>query len=360
VSKSPGRASDSPDISVLIPVLNEADHLRETVPAMQAQQLDGLTLELLFVDGASEDDTKRILERLAEDDPRIRVLDNPARTTAVALNIALHNARGRYVARMDAHSFFPPNYLATGVERLQREDGVEQVTGPQLPRGTGRWSRRVTLALKTRLGIGGSRKWEAGACEGAEPIEVELDTGVFAGVWRRQTIDRLGGWDEDFPVNQDSELAARILEGGGRIVCLSSMGAAYLPRDDLSALSRQYSRFGYYRAKTASRHPSSVRPSHLLPPALVLTAVAAVAGPRLLRPPARIGVALYAATVLAVSARAARRAPPSVAAGLPAVFVTLHASWGAGFLLGLRRFGGMRAILREQRARASQRLGLRR
>ena len=245
--------SEGPDVSVLIPVLNEAAHLRETVAAMQAQELGELTMELLFVDGASEDDTKKILEQLAREDPRIRVLDNPQRTTAVALNIALASARGRFVARMDAHSFFPPRYLALGVERLERGDGVEQVAGPMLPRGTGRWSRRVTLALATRLGMGGSRRWEAAAAAGAEPVEVELDTGVFAGVFRRETLVSLGGWDDGFPVNQDSELASRIIASGGRIVSLSEMGSSYLPRDDLRALWRQYWRYGFYRAKTASR-----------------------------------------------------------------------------------------------------------
>jgi succinoglycan biosynthesis protein ExoA len=343
--------SDAPDISVLIPVLNEAMHIRETVAAMQAQELGGLTMELLFVDGASDDETMAILEELAVEDPRIRVFANPARTTAIALNIALRHARGRYVARMDAHSYFPPSYLATGVDRLNRGDGVEQVTGPMLPRGSGRWSRRVTLALGTRLGMGGSSKWEAVSGNGSEPVEIELDTGVFAGVWSRRTLDRLGGWDDEFPVNQDSELAARILADGGRIVCLSSMASAYLPRDDLRALWRQYWRYGYYRAKTASRHPRSVRASHLLPPALVLAALAAATAPRILRTPARAGVGLYLAIVAAESARATRRASPRVAAGLPAVFLTLHASWGSGFLLGLARFGGVRDMLRHQLAR---------
>jgi succinoglycan biosynthesis protein ExoA len=348
--------SPAPDVSVLIPVLNEAREIRATVAAMQAQELGDLTLELLFVDGASEDDTKAILEELAQEDPRIRIFDNPDRTTAIALNIALRNAHGRYVARMDAHSFFPPRYLALGVERLERGDGVEQVCGPMLPRGTGRWSRRVTLALGTRLGMGGSNKWEAVAGDDGEPVEIELDTGVFAGVWRRETVDRLGGWDDGFPVNQDSELAARILADGGRIVCLSTMGSAYLPRDSLKTLWRQYFRYGLYRAKTSARHPHSLRTSHLLPPALTVTALAAVLTPRPLRPLARVGVALYALAVGAETVRAVRRgAPPRVAAGLPAVFATLHASWGLGFLLGLVRFGGVRSLVREQLARLSRR-----
>lgn len=343
--------SAEPDISVLIPVLNEAAHIRETVAAMQAQELGGLSMELLFVDGASADDTKAILAELAQEDPRIRVFDNPDRTTAIALNIALRNARGRYVARMDAHSFFPSRYLALGVQRLQRDDGVEQVAGPMIPRGEGVWSRRVTLALRSRLGVGGSNRWApASIDEDGAAAEMDIDTGVFAGVWRRATIDRLGGWDDGFPVNQDSELAARILASGGRIVSLPAMASEYIPRDSLRALYRQYSRYGYYRAKTSSRHPSSLRSSHLLPPALVLTALGAVLAPWPLRALARAGLGLYGVAISAESVRIMRRdgAPPRVAAGLPAVFVTLHGAWGLGFLVGLTRFRGLRGILRAQ------------
>jgi glycosyltransferase involved in cell wall biosynthesis len=348
--------SERPDVSVLIPVRNEAAHIREAVASMRAQELGDLTMELLFVDGASEDGTKAILEQLQQEDPRVRILDNPARTTAVALNIARRNARGRYLARMDAHSVFPPRYLATGVERLRRDDGVEQITGPMLPRGDGRWSRRIALALGSCLGRGGSGKWRALAGDGVEPDEIELDTGVFGGVWKRETIDRLDGWDDGFPVNQDAELAARILADGGRIVCLSSMGSAYRPRDDLLALWRQYWRYGYYRAKTTSRHPSSLRTSSLLPPLLTITAIAAVAAPRRLRRPAQVGAGLYMGAVGVETARVRREAPLRVILGLPAVFVTLHSSWGLGFLLGVVRFGGVRPMLREQLAGVRKRL----
>ena len=71
------------------------------------------------------------------------------------------NARGDYVVRMDAHTEYPPEYVAKGIERLQRDDGVEWVTGPQIPHGIGPWSRRVAIALtllarRRRLGqVGG-------------------------------------------------------------------------------------------------------------------------------------------------------------------------------------------------------------
>src|SRR3954468_18910476 len=118
-------------VSVLVPVLNEAKGLREIVAAMRAQRLDG-ELELLFVDGGSDDGTRDILAELAAGDPRIRVLDNPRRLIAPALNIGLAAARGEFVARMDAHTLYPPDYLQRGIERLRRGDGAGGA-GAQLP-----------------------------------------------------------------------------------------------------------------------------------------------------------------------------------------------------------------------------------
>ena len=130
-------SAGSVDVSILIPVRNEEHHIEQTARAMLAQQFDG-DVEFLFMDGRSEDRTREALDRLARTDSRVLVLDNPARSTTSGLNVGLATARGEFVARMDAHSFYPPNYLAAAVERLRRGD-VEWVIGPAIPRGAGRW-----------------------------------------------------------------------------------------------------------------------------------------------------------------------------------------------------------------------------
>lgn len=328
------------DVSVLVPVLNEASHIRHTVENMRAQRFDG-TYELLFMDGRSEDDTRAILEGLSADDPRIRVLDNPSRNTPAGLNVGLGAARGEFVARMDAHTFYPPEYLAKGVERLRLGD-VDWVSGPQIPQGAGRWSRRVAMALTTWLGQGSSSKWGVDGGSPTQEIEtreIELDTGVFAGVWRRESLEAHRGWDEGWPINQDSELAARYLQAGARIVSLPELGARYVPRDSVRSLARQYWRYGQYRAKTSGRHPESMRPSLALNPGLALTLVMAVAAPRPVRLLARAGLAAYALIVGVTSARAARVGDPRDAAALPLIFAVMHFAWGFGFLAGCARFG---------------------
>src|SRR4051794_1377611 len=329
------------DASVLVPVLNEEAHLRDAVEAMRAQEFDG-TIEFLFMDGGSTDGSRAVLEELAREDARIRVFDNPGRTTPHALNVGLAGARGEFVARMDAHAFYPPRYIAAGVERLERGD-VDWVAGPAIPRGTGRWSKRVALALNSGLTTVGSRKWRAGRDGSGD--EVELDTGVFAGVWRRETLERYGGWDTGWPINQDSELAARVLADGGRIVLLPEMGAEYVPRDNLKGLARQYWRYGIYRGKTSRYHANSMRRSQLVAPALALAVPAALLGPRLIRVPARMALCGYVASLAVVSVRVAEPGKERDAAALPLVFAIMHLTWGFGFLWSAVRFGPPLAAL---------------
>jgi succinoglycan biosynthesis protein ExoA len=330
------------DCSVLVPVLNEERHIVESIAAMRDQEFDG-ELELLVVDGGSSDRTREILTELAREDPRIRVFENPRRSASSGLNVALRHARGRWVARMDAHTRYSDDYIARGVQRLRRGD-TRWVSGPPIATGDGPISRAVALALRTPLGRGGSRKWaaERSASDGA----YELDAGVFAGVWARDTLLEFGGWDERWLRNQDSEMAGRFLARGERLICIPAMAAEYAPRNSLRALWRQYLQYGEYREKTAARHPDTMRRSHLVAPALVLTMAASLAAPRRVRRLARSGLCVYALALIGagLAARADADDPAEALLVVP-VLAVMHVAHGAGMLRGAFRHGPPLAAL---------------
>jgi len=325
------------DVSVLIPVLNEERHLENAVESMLDQSFDG-TAEYLFIDGGSDDRSVEILEELVARDSRIHMLANPERRTPQALNIGLRAARGTFIARMDAHAHYPRDYLLLGVTRLERGD-VVSVSGPQVAKGEGRWSRRVALALDSSLGVGGARFRRRTA------DEIEVDSG-FTGLWRRDVLLAHGGWDEGWPNDQDLELAARLRSTGGRIVCLPAMAASYIPRDSVRALAGQYWRYGFYRVKTSRRHPESLRPSQVLPPLLAVTLGAACTPVRSVSRPARAALALYGVAVLGSTLGTARTATLRDAAPLPLVYLAMHVPYGFGFLAGCGRWGPpLRALM---------------
>lgn len=318
--------------SVLVPVLDEARYLPGTVPTMLAQQLDG-EIEFLFAEGRSKDRSRAILEQFARRDWRVRVLDSPTGRTPDSLNVALGHASGEFVARMDAHAFYPPTYLADGIARLRGGDAA-WVAGPAVPRRVGGASGAIALALSSPLGQGPSRRLARRGLVASS--EYELDTGVFAGVWWRRTLLSFRGWDSGWLRNQDSELAARFKSAGLRLVGLPSMAAEYAPRRTLAALARQYHGYGRYRARTALRYPAAARRSHTLMPALVIAVPLAASRARIPRHAARIALATYGALIGGETALAARAgAAPADVIRLPAAFITLHFAWGLGALRGL-------------------------
>jgi len=138
---------------------------------------------------------------------------------------------------------------------------VAWVSGPQLPVAAGGRTRDVVAALGTRLGVGGAEFRRAAG-------EKVVDSG-FTGVLRADLLPHLGGWDEEWHINEDGEIAARVRAAGGRIVCVPEMAADYVPRGTLRGLAVQYHRYGMYRCKTARRHPSALRRTHLVPPVLL-------------------------------------------------------------------------------------------
>jgi succinoglycan biosynthesis protein ExoA len=328
--------SDPVDCSILVPVYNEERYIDQSVAAMRAQQFDG-NLEFLLVDGGSDDDTARILSHLAVADPRVRVLQNPRRTVSSGLNVGLASALGTWVARMDAHAVYPPDYVARGIRRLQRGDS-RWISGPQLPRGSGTISRAVELAVGGSLGRGTSRKWSSATSEDAP--EFELDTGVFGGVWERRTLLEYGGWDERWDKNEDAEMAARFLERGERLICLPQMVAEYAPRDSLAGVWNQYRGYGRFRVRTARHHPSSMRRSQLLPVTVLGAMTAALVGPRRSRRLGRGACALYGAALLSAGVRSLDAAGrPTDAALVPLVLAAMHLGYGSGSIEGVVRYG---------------------
>jgi succinoglycan biosynthesis protein ExoA len=326
--------STAVDCTVLVPVRNEERHLEAMLATMRAQQFDG-RLQFVLADGGSTDGTLEIMRRAATEDPRIEIHDNPKVHISSGLNIALAAARGTWVARMDAHALYPPRYLADGVSRLQA-GGTRWVSGPQRPVGDNAVSRAVAAALRSPLGQGGSHKWHS---DSEDRFEFELDTGIFGGVWRRETLLEFGGWDERWLKNEDSELAARFLLEGERLICLPSMTVDYIPRDSLAALFQQYLEYGRFRTRTAVRHPNSLRRSHLAPPALVAGGAIAVTPGRAGAGARRLGL-LYAATLAAEGLRA-RRGTEGLAESLlvPAALLAMHAGHGLGLIGGMMQHG---------------------
>lgn len=320
----------TPLVTVVVPARNEAAHIEACVRSVLGQSVAG-GLELLVVDGRSDDATPALARTAGA-----RVLDNPARTIPAALNVGLAAARGEVVLRFDAHAEMPAGYVSACLRALE-EERAANVGGWREVRAAGPWGRAVGTALASRLGVGNSRIWRRpGAGERRRDVET-----VPLGCFRAEILRAVGGWDERLLANEDFDLNHRLRGRGGRVVFDPAISSIYRPREKLSAIAGQYLRYGRWKAEMLADAPGAVRPRQLMPPALVLTAVAATL-PSRARGPARSALVAYGAC-LALEARRLGAGPR-----LPLVFVTMHACWAAGLLGGL----GLRLVQRAPARRA--------
>jgi len=285
-------------------------------------------MEVIVADGGSRDGTSAILDQLAREEPRLRVVDNPDRLQAPGLNRIIREARGDVVVRADVHCQYARDYVRRCVEVLE-ETSADNVGGAQRPLPQSAFQVALCAALGSPLGVGGAR-YRSAANEGF------VDT-VFLGAFRRRVFETVGLFDPRAITNEDAEINQRLLDAGGHVYLSRRIVVHYHPRDSFEAVARQYFRYGRGRARTFLKHGRlrAVRPA--LPFLMMVMALLLV-----LAPPLRYldlsALAAYAAVVSLEALRVGWRLGPAATMKIALIFPVLHFAHGSGFAVGLGRY----------------------
>ena len=324
-----GPIAPRPSISVIVPAVNEAATLADAIMPLLADPLGG-ELEVIVAVGPSTDGTREVVVEMGRQDPRIRLVDNPARITPEGLNAAIRASRGSVILRMDGHAEPDPGYVSACLDALG-ESGAWNVGGRIRKMGLTAPARAAAAATSSPFGIGGGRRFHLLT----EPQDVDT---LWPGCWPRWVFERVGLFDPEMVQNQDDEFNQRIIEAGGRIRFDPSISAAYLSRGSWRGLFRQYFRYGLYKVRGFQKHAGLLRPRHLAPAVLVAAAVVTpLMGPW--------GLAAFAsgtAVWLTAAVVFGRRVAPDYDASLSSVivaFACLHAGYGLGTWAGVVHFG---------------------
>ncbi len=323
-----------PAVSVIMPVLNEEEHLARSLDHVLRQEYPG-AVEVVVAVGPSRDDSRRIADQLATRDPRIVVVDNPTGTTPNALNLAVAASHYDIILRVDAHGELAANYIGIAVELLQRT-GAANVGGVMAAQGQTPFEEAVAAAYNSRLGLGGGSFHLKNSPEGP------ADT-VFLGVFRREVLLEVGGFDAELHRAQDWELNYRLRKAGHTVWFSPRLHVTYRPRSTVRGLTGQFFRTGQWRREVIRRNPETASARYLAPPIVVLGATGgAVIGAAGVLASSRVLTAAwlapagYLASILVGSALLRKRLPWQVRARLPLVLAVMHLSWGTGFLVGVR------------------------
>jgi len=318
------------DVGVVVP----ARHAAGTLPrAVSSALAEGVGAVVIAVD-PTDQPTASAAARVAEHDARISVVDNPGGATPTGLNIAIAALPHRVVARLDAHAAFRPGYVRAALTALEGQ-GAAVVGGLQRSFATSPVGRATATAMGTWLGSGGASH-RTGTVAG--PSET-----AYLGVFRREWLDRVGGYDPSLARNQDYEICHRIRRAGGLVWFSPAMEATHEPRDTWTELAAQYHDFGRWKRHVMATAPGSIQPRQLAAPALVV----GLAGSMLMarrrpRPAAVVPMAwLLAIGAAATTAEAVDGSPLTRAdrVRVGGALGVMHLAWGTGFWRGGRGRG---------------------
>ena len=295
-------------ISIILPVLNEADHLEESVQSILTQDYLG-DIEIILAIAPSQDETEKIAHALAEKDSRI------------VLNIAIAATKYSIIVRVDGHSQIPENYL-TLVSEILEKTGAVNVGGVMDAQGRTLFERGVARAMKSALGVGASRFHTGGAAG-------EVDT-VYLGAFRKEALIAAGCFDERFTRAQDWELNHRLRKAGGKIYFDPRLVVTYRPRSSVLALAKQYFNYGRWRRVVSRTHQGTINYRYLAPPIAVLGSSLSILMSLFFSTIFIVPLAIYLSFILLASFRIARSIGEIIC--MPLILLTMHISWGIGFI----------------------------
>lgn len=327
--------SETPGVSYIMPILNEELYLRDSVMTVLAQQYEG-EKEVILALGPSSDRTNHIAAELAAHDPRIRTVENKQRDIPIGLNLAIAASTHEIIIRVDAHSELTPDYTSNSINSL-RAHAAANVGGVMKAEGKTSAQRAIAAAYNSPFGLGGGT-YHGDAVAG--PAE-----SAYLGVFRKEAIHAVGGFDESIRRGEDWELNLRIRRAHGVVWFDPKLKVTYWPRATFSDLAKQFFATGAWRAVLVRKYPSETPWRFFAPPTLVLVLVVNTLlfimsvmrvfplwWPILTIAPVAylIGLAYASSTLRGV--RGFRERLYGFAS-----LATMHLCWGTGFLTGLLR-----------------------
>jgi succinoglycan biosynthesis protein ExoA len=320
-----------PLVSVIIPARNEGSTIERAIAPLLSGPVDA-DVEVIVADGGSTDGTRDVVLAIGVRDPRVRLVDNPAKVTPDGLNAAIRASRGGIIVRMDGHAEPDPDYLAACLAALGTS-GAWNVGGQMRKVSATRAGRAASAATTSPFGIGGGRRFHL------LTEAVDVDT-VWLGCWPRWVFERVGLFDPEMIQDQDEELNQRIVDAGGRVRFVPSISATYASRASWRGLLRQYYRYGLFKVRGIQKRPSVLRARHLVPAGFVAVVVVGLAG-TVVAPWAGLVAAGTVAAWLLAAVWFGRQVAGEFGATVPevvAAYGCLHVGYGVGMWAGLVRF----------------------
>jgi len=213
-------------VSIIVPCRNEERFVAKCLDSIIVNDYPRERLEVLVVDGMSEDKTREVIRRYSEKYSFLKLIENPKKITPAAMKIGIQNSKGEIIIKMDAHTCYEKDYISKCVKHL-KESGADNVGGIliTLPAKDTLIANAIAISLSHPFGAGSSY-FRIGSKNSRE-----VDTVAF-GCNKKEVFKKIGLFDEKMAQIEDFELNSRLRKAGGKIMLFPDIKAFYYPSSD--------------------------------------------------------------------------------------------------------------------------------
>ena len=318
-----------PFVSIVIPMLNEIGAIDRCINSILNQDYDKSLIEIVVVDGGSTDGSREKVLELSATHSKIRLFDNPKRKTPISLNVGIKNSGGDVVIILGAHTVIKDDFVSQNIHFMALKN-VKCAGGTQINVGDTYTQKAIGYAMGHPFGL-------ASAPYRFVKSEKFVDTVVYA-AYKKELFDEVGYFDEELFISEDAELNWRIRQAGHKIFYTPKIISYYYPRNTLKKLIIQLFRYGILRVNVIKKHFDAIKLVHLISPLFVLTSVfTGIFGfiwPAFFKILTGLWL-IYLFFVLGSSLSISIKKGFKYLVSLPIIFISIHISWGIGFLVGI-------------------------
>ncbi len=242
-------------VSVIIPCRNEVKSIVQTVRAILNSHHKNL--EVLVVDGMSDDGTRSLFGELTDEDSRVHVIDNLKMLTPYARNLGVKNAKGDYVLIVDSRNTLSRDYISILMSNLIEHPNVACVGGNLQHVHDSHEGRMISLAMESKFGVGMDSYRTAVKDSYVDTVAVPL--------YHRYIFKEIGFFDENLTRNQDDDFNFRVRRKGYQVLYVHEAKATYLVRGSFKKAFKQFQQYGYFKVYVNKKHGAVTTTRQLVP-----------------------------------------------------------------------------------------------
>ncbi len=336
-------------VSLCMIAYNEGEALDGVLRDFQLQDYPHELIEIVLVDSMSTDSTNEKMERFKNTDYGFRnvaVVQCAKKNQAFSWNAALMTATGDVIIRVDAHARIPRNFVSRNVYNLNQGEFVVGGGRPNITSDVSSWKLTLLAAEDSLFG-------SSVASYRRPATQKEYLDSLFHAAYRREVIQKVGGFNENLGRTEDNEFHYRIRKAGYKLCCCPDIISYQHSRNNLKDMIRQKYSNGRWIGLTLSECPGCLSYFHFAPFAfvmmIIISSIIALLGFPILLYTLLLVYGMFD-IVNTVGCFTTKNLQPQFAL-LPIIFPILHVSYGIGTIVGLLQIPSWQKKIKNSRAK---------